>query len=329
MSYVLVTGGAGFIGSHLCHSLLDQGYEVICVDNLTTGSSQNISNLFENDQFYFIEDDVRQTGGDVLPDGLQLDKIDYIYHLASRASPTDFDEWPIEIATTNAEGTHNMLSLAERADARFLFASTSEVYGDPEVHPQHEEYNGNVALRGPRACYDEGKRYAETLVEAFSADRNLETRTIRVFNTYGPRMRADDGRVIPTFISQSLQEADLTVHGNGQQTRSFLYVDDLIRGLVDFMELDSPEESVINLGSTNEITIETLAEIIVDVTNSDSDIIYTSRPTDDPDRRQPDISRAKQILDWSPRVSLTEGIQQLASEYQSKEPVTNEWPDAI
>lgn len=318
MKHVVVTGGAGFIGSHLCRSLLSHGYNVVCIDNLTTGSVQNVCDFLEYESFYFVEMDVRRAVDNALPDELHLSEIDYIYHLASRASPADFEDWPVEIATTNAEGTHNMLSLAERGDARFLFASTSEVYGDPEVHPQHEEYNGNVELRGPRACYDEGKRYAESLIEAFSSTHEIETRTVRLFNTYGPQMRADDGRVIPTFVSQSLDGADLTVHGDGQQTRSFLYVDDLVRGLIDFMELDSPWETVINLGNTDEVTIEELAEIVIDVTDSNSDISYTSRPTDDPDRRRPDISRAEQLIDWSPRVTLTEGIQRLVSEYHSE-----------
>jgi UDP-glucuronate decarboxylase len=317
MSTVVVTGGAGFIGSHLCRSLLARGHEVVCLDNFTTGSTQNVSDLLERESFHCKEVDVRQAVGNVLPDGLRLGEVSYVYHLASRASPADFEEWPVKIATTNAEGTHNMLSLAKRADARFLFASTSEVYGDPEVHPQPEEYNGNVNLRGPRACYDEGKRYAESLIEAFSATRDVETRTARLFNTYGPQMRADDGRVIPTFVSQSLRGADLTVHGDGQQTRSFLYVDDLVRGLIDFMELDSSRESAINLGSTNEMSIKELAETVIDVTDSDSDIVYTPRPTDDPDRRRPDVSRAERVLDWSPRVTFTEGIQRLVPEYQS------------
>jgi UDP-glucuronate decarboxylase len=236
--------------------------------------------------------------------------VDEVYHLASRASPKDFDQYPIEIAQSNTEGTRNLLEYCVEQDARMLYASTSEVYGDPEVHPQTESYNGNVNIRGPRSCYDESKRFGETLVVAYEQVYDIDIRTARIFNTYGPRMRQDDGRVVPTFIRQALNGDDLTVYGDGSQTRSFCFVDDEVRGLRQLMTSDSLSGEVVNLGSDREITIRNLANTIQSMVESSSEITHMPLPEDDPKRRQPDISKAKNLLNWKPKTSLQEGIQQ-------------------
>ncbi|WP_435127670.1 UDP-glucuronic acid decarboxylase family protein [Halobaculum sp. D14] len=297
---VLVTGGAGFVGSHLVDSLLDDGHAVTVVDNFTTGRNANVASHWGDSDFTAVDADVRSASS--LPD------VDAIYHLATRASPTDFAEYPVDIALTNSVGTKNLLDHARECDARFLLASTSEVYGDPEVHPQHEEYNGNVDPRGPRACYDEAKRFAETLTVAYGDEYGVETRTARIFNTYGPRMREDDGRVIPTFVSQALAGEDLTVYGDGTQTRSFCYVSDLVAGLRALMETEGLDGDVVNLGNEHEVTINELAERIRSLCDTDSGVTYSDLPEDDPQRRRPDIGRAAKLLDWEPDVRLEDGL---------------------
>ncbi|QDX41023.1 NAD-dependent epimerase/dehydratase family protein [Salarchaeum sp. JOR-1] len=301
--HAVVTGGAGFVGSHLVDSLLDDGFQVTSLDNFGSGRPTNLAHI-ESERFASIEHDVREP----FPD---LGDVDYVFHFASRASPKDFESHAVEIALTNSEGTHNALRYARDNDARAILASTSEIYGDPEVHPQHEEYNGNVNVRGPRAPYDESKRFSEALAVAFQQQYDVDIRTVRIFNTYGPRMRPDDGRVIPNFLSQALRGEGLTVYGDGTQTRSFCYVSDLIRGIRAFA--DAPPEvaagDVINLGSTDEIKIRTLAKTILDVLDADSDIVHQNLPEDDPQVRQPDITRAKQLLGWEPTVSLEAGLE--------------------
>lgn len=302
MTTALVTGGGGFVGSHLCDRLLDDGTEVVCLDNFGSGRPSNVGHLDEVDAFSSIEGDVR--------DPPAFDRsFDAVYHLASRASPEDFQRYPVEIALTNSEGTDRMLDVARAHDARFLLASTSEVYGDPEVHPQHEGYNGNVNPRGPRAVYDEGKRFGEALATAYETEYGMDIRTARVFNTYGPRMRADDGRVIPNFLTQALEGRDLTVYGDGSQTRSFCYVDDLVDGLVRLMETDGLSGKVVNLGNSDERTILELAEVILDLVDTESGITYRELPEDDPEKRRPNISKAREVLEWEPRVGLRDGIE--------------------
>lgn len=296
---VLVTGGGGFLGSHLCESFLADGYDVIALDNFTSGRRSNLSDI--NGALTVSEHDVRQP---IKVDG----PIDAIYHLASRASPVEFEDHAIEIAETNAFGSRNVLELAADHDATVVLASTSEVYGDPEVHPQLEAYNGNVSPRGPRAAYDESKRFMEALGTAFHHKRGLDVRTVRIFNTYGPRMRPDDGRVIPTFISQALAGDPLTLHGTGNQTRCFCYVDDLIRGIRRVGATPDLTGDVLNLGATREIAIKKLASAILRLTDSDSLIKHVERPTDDPEIRRPDISRARERIDWEPSVDLETGL---------------------
>lgn len=300
----LVAGGAGFIGSHLCEALLDEGYEVICVDNVGSGQLANIEPFRSTSHFRFIRADIREIQ--------HLPPADEVYHLASRASPKDFTEHPVKIALTNTEGTRNLLDYAVKYDAKMLFASTSEVYGDPEVHPQPETYTGNVNIRGKRGCYDESKRFGETLTVAYNNQYNLDVRTVRIFNTYGERMRIDDGRVVPNFLSQALQNEDLTIYGEGTQTRSFCYVDDLISGLRATMNTDEIKGDVVNLGNTNEMKICELAEIILEVCDTESGLTYEELPDDDPKQRKPDISKAKQKLDWEPEIPLREGIKYTA-----------------
>lgn len=298
----LVAGGAGFLGSHLCESLLDDGHQVYCLDNESSGQSKNLESFRDRDQFSYINGDVCD-----LPD---LPSVDEVYHLASRASPKDFKEHPIEIARSNTEGTRNLLEYCVDCGARMLYASTSEVYGDPEEHPQTENYNGNVNIRGPRSCYDESKRFGETLVVAYERKYDIDVRTARIFNTYGPRMRKDDGRVVPTFIRQALNGEDLTVYGDGTQTRSFCFVKDEIRGLRRLMETDGLNGEVVNIGSDNEVTILELAKVILSAIESSSEITHEPLPKDDPERRQPDITRANTLLDWWPKAKLEEGIDQ-------------------
>lgn len=301
--HAVVTGGAGFVGSHLVDSLLDDGFEVTSLDNFGSGRPENLAHI-ESDAFASIEHDVREP----FPD---LGDVDYVFHFASRASPKDFESHAVEIALTNSEGTHNALRYARDNDARTILASTSEVYGDPEVHPQHEQYNGNVNVRGPRAPYDESKRFSEALAVAYQQQHDVDVRTARIFNTYGPRMRPDDGRVVPNFLSQALRGEDLTVYGDGTQTRSFCYVSDLVGGIREFADAD-PEIAageVINLGSTDEIEIQTLAQGVLKILDADSDIVYQDLPEDDPQVRRPDINHARQVLNWEPTVSLNAGLE--------------------
>lgn len=301
---VLVTGGAGFLGSHLCESILAEGAEVYCVDNFGSGRERNVAHLRDDERFTVIEADVRKDP--------ELPAADRIYHLASRASPADFTEFPVQIALTNTEGTRHLLDHALECDARMLYASTSEVYGDPEVHPQPESYTGNVNIRGPRGCYDESKRFGETLTVAYVRKYDLDVRTARIFNTYGPRMRPDDGRVVPTFLRQALEGADLTVYGDGEQTRSFCYVDDTIAGLRALMETDGLGGDVVNVGKGNEVTINELATLVADVVNSDAEVVHEALPEDDPQRRCPDLEKATRRLDWAPETDLRAGLVETA-----------------
>ncbi len=294
----LVTGGAGFLGSHLCEALLAKGHRVICLDNLETGSLANIEGL-RDDAFAFLHHDVSEP---ILVD----EPLDFVYHLAALASPIDYMRLPLHSLKTGSYGTHHALGLAKWKRARFLLASTSEVYGDPEVHPQPETYWGNVNPIGPRGVYDEAKRYAEALTMAYHRQQGVDTSIVRIFNTYGPRMRPNDGRAIPNFISQALAEKPLTVYGEGSQTRSFCFVDDLIRGLILLAE--SGEHLPVNIGNPGEYTILQLAEAVLAATGSASQVIYEALPVDDPQVRQPDITRARQILGWEPEIELDEGL---------------------
>lgn len=303
---VLITGGAGFLGSHLSDRLLARGSEVLCVDNLFTGSKRNIEHLLGNPRFEFIRHDV------TFPLYVEVDEI---YNLACPASPVHYQHDPVQTTKTSVHGAINMLGLAKRLGAKILQASTSEVYGDPVVHPQTEEYWGNVNTIGPRSCYDEGKRCAETLFFDYHRQHNLDIRVARIFNTYGPRMHPDDGRVVSNFIVQALRGDDITLYGNGLQTRSFCYVDDLIEGLIRFMEVPSSKEGLgcagpINLGNPEEFTIKQLAEAVIGITGTTSKLVYRSLPTDDPMQRQPDIARAKEHLDgWEPAIQLQKGLE--------------------
>jgi len=306
----LVAGGAGFVGSHLCESLLEHGHRVFCVDNLGSGQRENVDHLVGREDFQLMEADIRNPP--------TLPEVDEIYHLASPASPADFTQFPVQIALTNTEGTRNLLDHALDCDARMLYASTSEVYGDPEVHPQPESYNGNVNIRGPRGCYDESKRFGETLTVAYHEEYDLDVRTARIFNTYGPRMRTDDGRVVPNFLSQAIRGEDLTVYGDGSQTRSFCYVSDLVEGLRAFMRADGPAGEVVNLGSEEEITIQTLAETILNVHDADSNVVYEPLPEDDPQRRRPDLTKAERLLDYRPTVDLKEGLDRTIDYFESE-----------
>jgi dTDP-glucose 4,6-dehydratase len=299
MPTALVTGGAGFLGSHLCDRLVEDGYRVICVDNLETGSLQNVEHL-RGDQFTFIHHDIIRH--------LEVEEpIDVVYHLASPASPIDYLRLPLQTLKVGSHGTQNALGIAKWKRARFLIASTSEVYGDPLIHPQPETYWGNVNPIGPRGVYDEAKRYAEALTMAYHRQQGVDTCIVRIFNTYGPRMRPHDGRAIPTFIRQALANEPLTVFGDGSQTRSFCYVDDLIRGLIALA--GSGEHLPVNIGNPAEYTLLQLAQQVIEVTGSTSEIVYEALPVDDPKVRQPDITRARQLLGWEPQVSLEEGLR--------------------
>jgi dTDP-glucose 4,6-dehydratase len=301
MSTCVITGGAGFLGSHLCDHLIARGNRVICVDNLETGSLQNVEHL-RSDAFTFITHDVTAH--------LEIDEpVDFVYHLASPASPIDYARLPLQTLKVGSYGTHNALGLAKFKRARYLLASTSEVYGDPEVHPQPEGYWGNVNPIGPRGVYDEAKRYAEAMTMAYHRQQGVDTCIVRIFNTYGPRMRPHDGRAIPTFVRQALADQPLTVFGNGTQTRSFCYVDDLVRGLVALAA--SGEHLPVNIGNPNEFTLNELAEAVIDVTGSRSEIVHEALPIDDPQVRQPDITRARQLLGWEPEVELEEGLRRM------------------
>ncbi|MBO9532698.1 MAG: SDR family oxidoreductase [Solirubrobacteraceae bacterium] len=298
MPTTVVTGGAGFLGSHLCETLLARGHRVICVDNLETGSLRNIDHL-RQPEFEF-----RQI--DIIEPYFVDEPIDFVYHLASPASPIDYLRLPLQTLKVGSHGTHHTLGLAKKHRARFLIASTSEVYGDPQVHPQPETYWGHVNSVGPRGVYDEAKRYAEALTMAYHNQQGVDTAIMRIFNTYGPRMRAQDGRAIPTFMRQALQDKPITVFGDGSQTRSFCYVDDLIAGMILLAE--SGVHEPVNIGNPNEFTLLELAEQVVEVTGSKSEIVFEALPTDDPKIRRPDITRAKQHLGWEPKVELHDGL---------------------
>jgi dTDP-glucose 4,6-dehydratase len=297
----IITGGAGFVGSHLCERFLAEGDEVICVDNLITGHRRNIVHMMADRRFSFVEHNISEP--------LQVDgPIDNVLHFASPASPADYLALPIPTLKVGALGTHNALGLAKAKDARFLLASTSEVYGDPEVHPQREDYWGHVNPIGPRGCYDEAKRFAEAITMAYYRYHGVKTRIVRIFNTYGPRMRLNDGRVLPAFMGQSLRGEDLTVFGKGEQTRSFCYVTDLVDGIYRLLHVDFHEP--VNIGNPVEITVHQLAEeILALVGNTKSKIIYHPLPEDDPKRRKPDIARAQTLLGWNPEVERAEGLE--------------------
>ncbi|WP_053406150.1 UDP-glucuronic acid decarboxylase family protein [Persicobacter sp. CCB-QB2] len=300
MKRVLITGAAGFLGSHLCDRFIKEGYHVMAMDNLITGDLKNIEHLFPLSNFEFYNHDVSNfvhVSGD----------LDFILHFASPASPIDYLKIPIQTLKVGSLGTHNLLGLAKSKGARMLIASTSEVYGDPEVHPQKEDYWGNVNPVGPRGVYDEAKRFQEAMTMAYHTYHGVETRIVRIFNTYGPRMRLNDGRVLPAFIGQALRGEDLTVFGDGSQTRSFCYVDDLVEGIYRLLHSDYAHP--VNIGNPNEITIGEFAEEIIKLTGTDQKVIYKELPTDDPKKRQPDISLAKDILDWEPKVSRAEGLK--------------------
>ncbi len=303
----LVTGGAGFLGSHLCDHLLAKGHRVICVDNLETGSLQNISHVRGADFRFEMLD---------ITSHYEIDEpIDFVYHMASPASPIDYARLPLHTLKVGAYGTHNTLGLAKRHRARFLLASTSEVYGDPLVHPQPETYWGNVNPIGPRGVYDEAKRYAEALTMAYNRQQGVDTGIVRIFNTYGPRMRANDGRAIPAFMSQALADRPVTVFGDGSQTRSFCFVDDLVRGLVSLQE--SGVHEPVNIGNPSEMTLLEMAEAIVEVTESRSEIVFEALPIDDPKVRQPDIARARDLLGWEPEIELRDGLARTVEHYSS------------
>lgn len=296
----VVTGGAGFLGSHLCDKLITEGMKVICIDNLITGNPDNISHLMGNDNFQFIKHDITNF---IHVSG----KVDYILHFASPASPIDYLKLPIQTLKVGSLGTHKVLGLAKEKNATFLLASTSEVYGDPDVHPQKEDYWGNVNPIGPRGVYDEAKRFAEALTMAYHRYHNISTRIVRIFNTYGPRMRLNDGRALPAFIGQALSNQDLTVFGDGSQTRSFCYVSDEVEGI--YRLLISDETEPVNIGNPDEITVKEFAEEVIKLTNSKSKISFKELPEDDPKVRQPDISKAKAILGWEPKVNREEGLK--------------------
>src|SRR5215210_3921529 len=301
MPTAVVTGGAGFLGSHLCDYLLARDYQVICVDNLESSKLENLAHI-RDDAFVFAYHDVIEP--------IQIDgPVDFVYHLAALASPIDYLRQPLHSLKVGSYGTHHALGLAKWKRARFLLASTSEVYGDPQVHPQPETYWGNVNPIGPRGVYDEAKRYAEAMTMAYHGQQGVDTAIVRIFNTYGPRMRPNDGRAVPTFVRQALQNKPLTVFGNGSQTRSFCYVDDLIRGLVLLAESD--EHLPVNIGNPEERTLLELAELVQRATGTSSEIVFEALPVDDPQVRQPDITRARQILGWEPQIGIEEGLLRL------------------
>lgn len=296
---ILVTGGAGFLGSHLCERLLSEGNDVICLDNYFTGQKQNVVHLIGHPYFELVRYDV------TMPYYVEVDEI---YNLACPASPIHYQYNPIKTVKTSVMGAINMLGLAKRIRAKVLQASTSEVYGDPEIHPQHEEYWGNVNPIGDRACYDEGKRAAETLFVNYHKQNGVRIKIIRIFNTYGPRMHPNDGRVVSNFIMQALQNKEITIYGNGQQTRSFCYVDDMVTGMINMMDTDDKITGPINIGNPEEFTIHQLAETVIRMTGSKSKIVYHPLPSDDPLQRKPDISKARQLLGWEPKIKLEEGL---------------------
>jgi dTDP-glucose 4,6-dehydratase len=309
MSSVLITGGAGFLGSHLCESFLKDGYDVIAMDNLRTGRPENVASFVDDEVFTLREQDVTE------PFDVSVE-LEHVVHLASLASPVFYKKYPIETLEVGSEGTQRTLDLAREKDATFMFASTSEVYGDPEEHPQSEEYRGNVDSFGPRSCYDESKRYGEALIRAYRDQYGVDVRVARLFNTYGPRMRLDDGRVVPAFVKQALNDTDLTVHGDGQQTRSFCYVSDLIEGFRALLEADV--QSPVNIGNPDERTIKELAEVIINLTDSGSGLTFEEQRSDDPSVRQPDLTKARNELDWEPTVDLETGLRRTIDHYAAE-----------
>jgi dTDP-glucose 4,6-dehydratase len=308
MPRTLITGGAGFIGSHLCDYFLHLGHEVICMDNLLTGDISNIAHI-QNQNFLFIKHDVTNY---IYVEG----PLDYLLHFASPASPIDYEKLPIQTLKVGSLGTHKALGLAKEKKATFLLASTSEVYGDPLIHPQSEEYWGNVNPIGPRGVYDEAKRFAEAMTMAYHRVHGVDTRIIRIFNTYGPRMRLEDGRAIPSFVTQALRGKDISVFGDGTQTRSFCFVSDLVEGI--YRVLMAGEAKPVNLGNPQELTIFELAEMIVQLTGSRSKVVFTPLPQDDPKRRQPDISRARELCGWEPKVEFTTGLEETIAYFRQK-----------
>jgi dTDP-glucose 4,6-dehydratase len=305
----VVTGAAGFLGSHLTDLLISRGHKVIGIDNFVTGAIENIDHLSGNQNFKFIQQDVTEFI-------FLHDRVDYVWHFASPASPVDYLELPIQTLKVGSLGTHKALGLARHKGARFLLASTSEIYGDPLVHPQKEEYWGNVNTIGPRGCYDESKRFAEAMTVAYHREHQIETRIVRIFNTYGPRMRLRDGRVVPAFVSQALTGKSLTVFGEGKQTRSFCYCSDLIEGIYRLMMSDTPDP--VNIGNPQEMTILEFAERIIRLTGSKSKIIYKPLPQDDPKQRQPDITRARTLLGWQPVVPLEDGLKRTIDYFRGR-----------
>ena len=306
---ILVTGGAGFIGSHLCKALINAGNYVICLDNLFTGSKTNISELFDNPNFEFVNHDITEP--------YFRSNIDEIYNLACPASPIHYQFNPIKTIKTCTIGVINMLGLAKKNNAKILQASTSEVYGDPEVHPQDEDYHGNVNPVGPRSCYDEGKRCSETLFNDYHNEHNIRIKIVRIFNTFGPKMAVNDGRVVSNFVNQALKSEKISVYGDGKQTRSFLYVDDLIEGLIKIMSLDDKFTGPVNIGTTNEISVNELALKILKLTNSSSKLAYYPLPGDDPRTRKPDLTLINQVIDWGPSVSTEEGLLKTIDYFKS------------
>ena len=307
---IVVAGGAGFVGSHLCDRLLADGHEVVCVDNLITGRREHAETLTTNARFSFVEHNISQP---FYIDGA----VDAVMNLASPASPVDFPKYPIQILKVGALGSLHSLGVAKAKGARYLLASTSEAYGDPEVNPQPETYWGHVNPIGPRSVYDEAKRYAEALTMAYHRYHDVDTRIVRIFNTYGPRMRPQDGRAIPQFVSQALAGDPMTVHGDGSQTRSFTYVDDLIEGIVRLLQVDPAFHEPVNIGNPSEMTVLEMAELIKELTGSSSDIKFTERPVDDPSVRRPDITRAQSVLGWNPTVDVREGLARTIDWFRS------------
>ena len=297
---IVITGGSGFVGSYLCEKLINDGHKIIVIDNLLTGSTENINDLMSNENFSFIEHDVQNH--------IEIEnKVDYVLHFASAASPKAYTEHPVNTLKAGSLGTINTLGLARKHKAEYLLASTSEVYGDPLISPQNEEYWGNVNPNGERSMYDEAKRFAEAAVATYSRSYDLKTKIVRIFNTYGPRMQLNDGRVVTNFIVQALNNENITIYGDGSQTRSFSYIEDTVAGILSLM--NSSEYDVFNIGNPNEMTVGQLAEKIVELTNSTSEIKYLELPNDDPKQRKPDITKAKKILNWEPKINLEDGLK--------------------
>lgn len=317
METVLVTGGAGFIGSHLCKSLLDDGYKVICIDNLITGSEKNIDELKQNPNFEFVNQDVVNPFTEIASLRGHNSLITHIFHLASPASPIDYQNHPEETLLANSVGTLNVLNLVKESGAKFLMASTSEVYGDPMESPQKESYWGNVNSFGPRSNYDESKRFAESAIYVYLAKYDIDARIIRIFNTYGPNMQVNDGRVVSNFINQAIKNEPITIYGDGTQTRSFCYVSDLVDGIKKAMFSDNTKGEIFNLGNPEEYSMNDLAKKIKEMTGSISEIVYKELPKDDPKQRRPDIEKAQRVLNWKPVVSVTDGLQKTIEYYKT------------